>query len=49
MNRNKYVFSQLVEFLNYDKFFHIVQKYGGDKGNRGFTCWKQLMMMLFGQ
>jgi hypothetical protein len=33
----------------YDKFFHIVQKYGGDKGNRGFTCWNQLLMMLFGQ
>ncbi|MDR3350352.1 MAG: transposase, partial [Prevotellaceae bacterium] len=49
MNRNKYVFAQLVEFLNYDKFFHIVQKYDGDKGNRCFTCWNQLLMMLFGQ
>jgi len=49
MNQNKYVFSQLVEFLNYDSFFYIVQKYNGDKGNRGFTCWNQLLMMIFGQ
>jgi len=49
MNRNKYVFSQLVEFMDNNKFFRIVQKYKGDKGNRGFTCWNQLLMMLFGQ
>jgi hypothetical protein len=49
MNQNKYVFSQLVEFLNYDKFSYIVQKYNGDKGNRGFTCRNQLLMMIFGQ
>jgi hypothetical protein len=49
MNQNKYVFAQLVEFLNYNKFFHIVQKYGANKGCRGFTCWHQLLVMLFGQ
>jgi len=49
MNQYKYVFSQLVEYLSYDKFSYIVRKYNGDKGNRGFTCWNQLMMMLFGQ
>jgi len=49
MNQYKYIFSQLVEFLNYDKFSYIVQKYNGDKGNRGFTCWNQLLMMIFGQ
>jgi len=49
MNQDKYVFSQLVEFLNYDKFSYIVRRYKGDKGNRGFTCWNQLLMMIFGQ
>lgn len=49
MNQSKYIFSQLAAFLNYDRFFYIVQKYNGDKGNRGFTCWNQLLMMLFGQ
>jgi len=49
MNQNKYVFSQLTEFLNYDKFSYIVRKYGGDKRNRGFSCWNQLLMMIFGQ
>jgi len=49
MNQNKYVFAQLVEFLDNNKFFHIVQKYNGDKGIRGFTCWNQLLMMIFGQ
>jgi len=49
MNQDKYVFAQLVEFLDNNKFFRIVQKYNGDKGNRGFTCWNQLLMMIFGQ
>ena len=49
MNQDKYIFSQLTEFLNYDKFSYLVQKYNGNKGNHGFTCWNQLLMMLFGQ
>ena len=49
MNQNKYIFSQLTEFLSYDKFSYIVQKYNGDYGYRGFTCWNQLLMMIFGQ
>jgi hypothetical protein len=49
MNQNKYIFAQLTEFLNYDKFSYTVKKYDGDKGNRGFTCWNQLLMMIFGQ
>ena len=49
MNRGKYVFAQMVEFLDHHKFEDFVARYGGDKGNRGFTCWNQLLMMLFGQ
>ena len=49
MNQDKYISSQLTEFLSYDKFSYIVQKYNGDKCNRGFTCWNQQLMMIFGQ
>jgi hypothetical protein len=49
MNQNKYVFSQLVEFMDHNKFRRIVNKYSGDKSNRGFSCWNQLLMLLLGQ
>ena len=49
MNQDKYIFAQLVDFLDNNKFFRIVQKYGGDKENRGFACWNQRLMMIFGQ
>jgi transposase len=49
MNQGKYVFSQLVEFIDHHKFEDLVMQYNGNKGNRGFTCWNQLLMMIFGQ
>jgi hypothetical protein len=49
MNHGKYVFAQLVEFLDHHKFEVFVSKYNGNKGIRGFSCWHQLMMMIFGQ
>jgi hypothetical protein len=49
MNQGKYVFSQLVEFLDHHKFEDFVIRYDGNKGIRDFTCWNQLLMMLFGQ
>ena len=49
MNKSKYVFSQLVEFLNYDKFRHIVDKYDGNRYVKHFTCWNQLLVLMFGQ
>jgi len=49
MNQGKYVFSQMVEFLDHHKFEDFVTKYDGNKGIRGFTCWNQLLMMIFGQ
>ena len=45
----KYVFAQLVAFLNRSKFNRIVAKYGGDKYVKHFTCWNQLLAMMFGQ
>jgi hypothetical protein len=49
MNQGKYVFAQLVEFLDHHKFEDLVTRYNGNKGIRGFTCWNQLLMMIFGQ
>jgi hypothetical protein len=49
MNQGKYVFAQLVEFLDHHKFEDFVARYGGNKGIRGFSCWNQLLMMIFGQ
>jgi len=49
MNQGKYVFSQLSEFLPQRVFDGIVKKYEGDKYVRHFSCWNQLLCMLFGQ
>jgi len=49
MNQGKYVFSQLSEFLPQRVFDGIVKKYDGDKYVRHFSCWNQLLCMLFGQ
>ena len=49
MYNPKFVFSQLVDFLNRSKFNRIVKKYGGDRYVKHFTCWNQLLVMMFGQ
>ena len=49
MNHGKYVFSQLVEFLPQRVFDRFVTKYQGNKKVRHFTCWNQLLCMIFGQ
>ena len=49
MNQDKYVFAQLIKFLDNDKFRRIVAKYGGDRYVKHFTCWNQLLVMMFGQ
>jgi len=49
MNQGKYVFAQLVEFLDHHRFEDIVKKYDGDKGIRDFSCWNQMLCMIFGQ
>ena len=49
MNKEKYVFAQLVEFLNNDKFRRLVAKFQGDKYVKHFTCWNQLLVLMFGQ
>ena len=49
MNKDKYVFAQLLEFLDYDKFRHLVDKYGGNRYVKHLTCWNQLLALMFGQ
>ena len=49
MNKPKYVFSQLVAFMDSDKFRHIVDKYRGNLYVKHFTCWNQLLTLMFGQ
>lgn len=49
MNSGKYLFSQLTDFLPRRVFDGIVEKYDGNKKVRSFTCWNQLLCMVFGQ
>ncbi|MEJ4088305.1 IS4 family transposase [Galbibacter orientalis] len=49
MNQGKYVFAQLTELLPQRVFDRIVSKHNGNKYVRHFTCWNQLMCMVFGQ
>lgn len=49
MHKDKYVFAQLVSFLDRNKFNYIVRKFDGDKYVKHFTCWNQLLAMMFGQ
>ena len=49
MNQGKYVFAQITEFLPRRVFDRIVQKYYGNKHIRTFTCWNQMLCMVFGQ
>ena len=49
MNTGKYVFTQLVEFMDRNSFNYLAKKYGGDKYVKSYTCWNQLLTMMFGQ
>ena len=49
MNKDKYVFAQLLEYLDYDKFRHLVDKYDGNRYVKHLTCWNQLLVLMFGQ
>ena len=49
MNAGKYIFGQLVSFLPKRVFDGIVKRHEGDKWVKHFTCWNQLLVMMFGQ
>jgi len=49
MHTGKYVFAQFIEFLPQKFFQRIVLDYQGDKYVKSFSCWNQLLVMMFGQ
>ena len=49
MNQGQYVFSQLVGHLDRNHFNYLVRKYDGNKYVKHFSCWNQLLAMMFGQ
>ena len=49
MNQGKYIFAQLTDFLPRRVFDRLVDKYEGNKHVRSFTCWNQMLCMVFGQ
>jgi FOG: Transposase and inactivated derivatives len=49
MNSGKYVFSQLLEFVDRYEFKKCVKRYKGDHRVRDFNCWNQFVQLFFGQ
>jgi hypothetical protein len=49
MNSGKYVFAQVVSILDANDFKKCVDKYKGNYKVKDFTCWHQLLCMMFGQ
>ncbi len=49
MNKYKYVFAQLVEWQDRNHFNYLVRKYLGDRYVKSFSCWDQLLAMIYGQ
>ncbi|RRD02557.1 DUF4372 domain-containing protein [Prevotella sp. OH937_COT-195] len=39
IHQDKFVFAQLVSFLDRNHFNYLVRKYGSDKYIKYFTCW----------
>jgi transposase len=49
MKQGRFVFSQLCDYLPHRVFDRIVSTYDGNKYVKHFTCWNQLLVMMFGQ
>ena len=49
MHQDKFVFAQLVSFLNRNHFNYLARKYEGDKYVKFFSYWNQLLTLMFGQ
>lgn len=49
MNHGKYVFAQIVTFLPARVFDRCTAQFNGNKWVKHFSCWNQLMCMMFGQ
>ena len=42
MHKGKYVFAQLLDFINKDVFLRLANKYDSNRYVKQFTCWNQL-------
>lgn len=49
MNSGKYVFAQILQFVNQYEFEKCVTRYKGDHGVRELNCWNQFVQLFFGQ
>lgn len=49
MNSGKYVFAQLLQFIDRYEFEKCVLRYNGDYWTKGFSCWNQFIQLFFGQ
>lgn len=49
MNTGKYVFAQVLSFVNRYEFNKCVVRYNGDYRTRGLNCWNQFVQLFFGQ
>ena len=49
MHKGRTVFAQLMEFLPKHEFDRCVERYHGDLGVRGMTCYDQFLIMAFAQ
>jgi hypothetical protein len=49
MNTGKYIFSQIIDFVDYKTFDKYVNRYKGNHRAHGLTCWNHFLQLLFGQ
>jgi len=49
MNSGKYIFAQLLQFINRYEFDKYVSTYNGDHRTRELNCWNQFIQLFFGQ
>lgn len=49
MQKSPFVFTQLTKFISRSYFNDLVRKYNGDRYVKTFTCWNQLLTLMFGQ
>ena len=49
MNSGRTIFAQLLDHLPAHEFRKCVDRYGGDRRTKTFSCWSQLLCMIFAQ
>lgn len=49
MNSGQFVLSQLLDLVHREQFHRFVVRYGGDRKVRHFSCWQQMICLVFAQ